>query len=81
MPRKSTLLAAGLLSAAAAGAGLLAYRKRRAAGYEQHLDQLAALDTGHRDSPRHKKERTPRKLKKQARSHGVPVDSHAGAHW
>ncbi|MDI1464509.1 hypothetical protein QEZ54_26415 [Catellatospora sp. KI3] len=80
MPRKSTWVAGALLSAAAAGAGLLVHRKRRATGYEQHLEQLAAIDDGRHDTPRHKKERTPRKLKK-ARSHAMSADSHAGTHW
>lgn len=81
MARKSTWITAGLLSAAAAGAGaLLAYRKRHQTSLEQHLETLPGFDP--HGTPKHKKERLPRKLKKsRAHADAVLSSGHGGQHW
>ncbi|BCJ77224.1 hypothetical protein CS0771_67680 [Catellatospora sp. IY07-71] len=80
MASKSTWITAGLLSAAAAGAAALAARRRRHRHEAQNgLQALADFEPHPHDAGRHKKERMPRKLKKQL--HHAEAVGQGGSHW
>lgn len=80
MARKSTWITAGLLSAAAAGAAaILARRRRHEHAAENGLQALADFESHPQNAGRHKKERVPRKLKKQ--QHHAEAGAGHGSHW
>ncbi|GAA1407584.1 hypothetical protein [Catellatospora coxensis] len=79
---KISWITAGVVSAAAAGVGaVMAYRRRRMQATEDSYTALAGLSTHPDSTPKHKKERLPRKLKK-SRAHAEALASgHGGQHW